>query len=284
LESSAAAVKVQIGPPCAAALSIPANSRCVAFTSYAFEGAGTYLSGIDRVVHYAGHECSSALRAASTYSSGTSSCAPPAQLLRMLGYENFDALLLDWSLPEMSGIEVLREVRERLRSRILIIFVTARDQEGDVVTALNAGADDYLVKPIRRLELLARLEAATRRASGGSLERQTFDVGPFHVDSAMRTILREKLPLMLTAKDFDLAALLLRNAGRLLTRRYLLETIWGANTVPFSRSLDTHISRVRNKLQLTPEYGWRLVAVYGHGYRLDQLTSLAPESQEPDAS
>jgi two-component system, OmpR family, response regulator RegX3 len=205
-----------------------------------------------------------------------------AQLLRVLGYENFDALLLDWSLPGMSGIEVLREVRERLRSRIPIIFVTARDQEGDVVTALNAGADDYLVKPIRRLELLARLEAATRRASGGHLDPQTFEIAPFHVDSAMRIILREKLPLMLTAKDFDLAALLLRNVGRLLSRRYLLETIWGANTLPFSRSLDTHVSRVRNKLGLTPEQGWRLVAVYGYGYRLDQLTSPAPEPQQEE--
>ena len=209
-----------------------------------------------------------------------------AQLLRVLGYENFDALLLDWSLPEMSGIEVLREVRERLRSRIPIIFVTARDQEGDVVTALNAGADDYLVKPIRRLELLARLEAATRRASGGPLESQVFEVGRFRVDSPMRSIMRDNQPLKLTAKDFDLAALLLRNIGRLLSRGYLLETIWGANTVPFSRSLDTHVSRVRSKLKLTPEHGWRLVAIYGYGYRLDQLTSPAPESQQekPDTS
>lgn len=209
-----------------------------------------------------------------------------AQLLRMLEHETFDALLLDWNLPEISGIEVLREVRERLHYRIPIIFVTARDQEDDVVAALTTGADDFVSKPIRRLELLARLEALGRRAIGGPSVTEVFEVGPFRVDARSRRITRDNEPLELKGKDFDVAALLLRNVGQVLSRSYLLEKIWRAKAVPLSRSLDTHVSRVRIKLQLSREHGWHLVAVYRYGYRLDQLTSLDLKSQQkkPDAS
>ena len=188
--------------------------------------------------------------------------------MRVLKHETFDALLLDWNLPELSGIEVLREVRERLRSRIPAIFATARDQERDAVIALSAGADDYLVKPIRRMELLARLDAVTRRF--GRVE--VFEVGEFRVDSQVRGIWCDGRWLELRGKDFDLASLLLHNVGRLLSRGHLRETIWGQNAGPVSRSLDTHVSRIRRRLGLTPENGWRLHSVYGRGYRLDRLT------------
>jgi DNA-binding response OmpR family regulator len=190
------------------------------------------------------------------------------ELMRVLKHETFDALLLDWNLPELSGIEVLREVRERLRSRIPAIFATARDQERDAVIALSAGADDYLVKPIRRMELLARLDAVTRRF--GRVE--VFEVGEFRVDSQVRGIWCDGRWLELRGKDFDLASLLLHNVGRLLSRGHLRETIWGQNAGPVSRSLDTHVSRIRRRLGLTPENGWRLHSVYGRGYRLDRLT------------
>jgi two-component system, OmpR family, response regulator RegX3 len=172
-----------------------------------------------------------------------------------------------------------------LHSRIPIIFITADDQEDDVVAALTAGADEFLSKPLRRLELLARLESLRRRAIAGPFAVEVFEVGEFRLDVRSRSITRDNEPLALTSKDFDLASLLLRNVGRLLSRSYLLETIWRARTVRLSRSLDTHISRVRYKLQLTPEHGWRLVAVYGYGYRLDQAVLPSLESdREPDAS
>src|SRR5215470_1333453 len=136
-----------------------------------------------------------------------------APLLRVLEHESFDALLLDWNLPEMSGIEVLRQAREQLHSRIPIIFVTARDQEDDVVAALTAGADDFVSKPIRRFELLARLEALGRRAIGGPLTAEVFEVGPFRIDVRSRSITRDNEPLKLNGKDFDVAVLLLRNVG-----------------------------------------------------------------------
>jgi len=192
------------------------------------------------------------------------------ELVRTLRHETFDALLLDWNLPEVSGLEVLRHIRQRLASHVPVIFVTARDYKEDVVMALTAGADDYLIKPLRRMELLARLEAVTRRDRGPQAESEPLQVGVFRVDERMRTITRDEQPVELTAKDFELAVLLLRNVGRLLSRRHLLEAIWRQDASRSSRSLDTHVSRVRNKLKLTPEHGWNLVAVYGYGYRLDQ--------------
>ena len=201
-------------------------------------------------------------------------------LLNALKHERFDALLLDWNLPEVSGIDVLRELRERLHSAIPVIFYTARDQEDDVVRALRAGADDYLVKSGRRLELLARLETVPHRRRSVRRESQVFEVGVFRVDYQTRSITRDNEPVQLTAKDFGLAALLLRNVGQLLSRKYLHQTIWASNVVLSSRTLDTHLSRVRYKLKLTPEYGWSLRAVYGYGYRLEQRVGPASRSYE----
>jgi two-component system, OmpR family, response regulator RegX3 len=198
-----------------------------------------------------------------------------ADLLRALEQETFDALLLDWNVPDMNGIEVLKRVRQQLSSRIPVLFSTARSEEVDVVLALRQGADGYLVKPLRRLELLARVEAVTRRnVAEGSLA-QHLEVGVFRVDTAARRLLRNNETLELTAKDFDLAVFFLRNVGRLLSRGHLRESVWNAKAAVSSRTLDTHVSRVRNKLRLVPEHGWRLMAVYGYGYRLEQLSEAS---------
>ena len=190
-----------------------------------------------------------------------------APLLRTLEHETFDVLLLDWNVPDVSGIEVLRQVRQQLRSRIPVLFGTARNAEEDVVAALRADADDYLVKPLRRLELLARLEAMTRRHAVETV--QHLEVDRFRVNCEARQLLRDDEPLELTAKDFDLAVLFLRNVGRLLSRGHIRERVWGVSQEVNSRTLDTHVSRIRNKLGLLPEHGWSLAAVYGHGYRLE---------------
>lgn len=187
-------------------------------------------------------------------------------LLRELVRESFDVLLLDWNVPDISGVEVLRRVRQE--SNMPVLFCTGRSDESDVVTALRAGADDYLVKPVRRLELLARLQAVKRRSQ--SIAQHGFALGTLTLNCQARTIRRNNVPLNLTTKDFDLAALLLQNVGRLLSRRQIKEAVWGSQLNLQSRTLDTHVSRVRNGLGLTPEHGWRLTAVYGHGYRLEQ--------------
>jgi DNA-binding response OmpR family regulator len=203
-----------------------------------------------------------------------------AQLLRSLERESFDILVLDWNVPDLNGIEVLKRVRSRLHSAIPVLFVTGRNREDDVVMALREGADDYMVKPVRRLELLARLEALARRGRHGQQQADVIELDVFKVDCQTRTVLRNGKAVDLTAKDFDLSVLFLRNVGRLLSRGHIRETVWGPNAVVTSRTLDTHVSRIRNKLGLTPDYGWRLAAVYRYGYRLEQLDPSAARPRD----
>ena len=199
------------------------------------------------------------------------------ELLKAMSRERFDLLILDWNVPDLSGIDVLRRVREN--SKLPIIFCTARDGQDDVVMALQEGADDYLHKPIRRMELLARIESVIRRATRMQEKTEAFEVDCFDVDCADRTITRDGTLVELSDKDFDLAALFLRNLGRLLSRTYIHDAVWGANGSETSRTMDTHVSRIRSKLGLVYEQGWELKAVYAHGYRLEQVRRPAPLSQ-----
>jgi len=196
-----------------------------------------------------------------------------SQLLEAIREEDFDLLILDWNLPDLAGIDVLRQVRQGCK--VPVIFCTARDREDDVVRALKEGAQDYLKKPIRRMELLARIQSVARRASTAQAMSEDFGIDNFQVDFAKRSITRDGTPAVLTHKDFDLAVLLLRNLGRLLSRSYISEVVWGADAVVTSRTIDTHVSRIRLKLGLVPEYGWELKAVYAHGYRLDRAQRAA---------
>jgi DNA-binding response OmpR family regulator len=187
-------------------------------------------------------------------------------LLKELGRESFDVLLLDWNVPDTSGLEVLRRVRRE--STVPVVFCTGRGEESDVVTALREGADDYIIKPLRRLEMLARLQAVKRCRQ--SPPQRAFELGAIRVNCQARTIVRNNVPVELRGKDFDLSVLLLQNVGRLLSRQEIGSAVWGSKFNVHSRTMDTHVSHVRNRLGLTPEHGWRLTAVYGHGYRLEQ--------------
>jgi len=199
-----------------------------------------------------------------------------AELLRDLERETYDALILDWAVPDVSGVEVLRRLRQKLRHHTPVLFVTARQQEEDIVNALKQGADDYMIKPVRRHEFLARVEAVARRTRALTPEHSSFEVDVFRVDMQTRTLNKNEQPLELTTKDFELATLFLRNIGRLMSRGHIREMVWGVDANVTSRTLDTHVSRVRNKLGLTPETGWRLAAVYRYGYRLEQLSKPRP--------
>ena len=189
-------------------------------------------------------------------------------LVHALRHETFDVLVLDGDLPDASGAGLLRHVRSELQSSLPILFFTAQESEDDVVTALRQGADDCMNKPLRRMELLARLEAITRRGGLERVQPEVIDLGSLRVDCRMRTAQLDDQLVNLTAKDFDLSVLFLRNIGRLLSRRWLSEAVWGHRAAVASRTLDTHVSRIRHRLRLTPHNGWRLTAVYGHGYRL----------------
>jgi DNA-binding response OmpR family regulator len=201
-------------------------------------------------------------------------------LVRALRQESFDILVLDWILPDMSGVDVLKHVRGALRSPVPILLMSARAREADIVAALSAGADDYVVKPVRRQELLARLEALTRRKPE-SQRTELIELGALQIDCQTRTASRNGVSIHLTAKDLDLAVLLVLNVGRLLSRGELRETVWGRGAGVSSRTLDTHISRIRDKLGLIPSNGWRLASVYGHGYRLQ---AVAPYDLKPTTS
>jgi two-component system, OmpR family, response regulator RegX3 len=191
-----------------------------------------------------------------------------ARFLQAMVRESFDVLVLDWMLPDMTGIEVLDWLRQ-LQDRTPVLFLTSRDAEEDIVEALRHGADDYLVKPPRRAELLARLEALQRRSSGLS-GFGTVQVAPYEFDPANSSVRLHGATVDLTERQFQLALVLFRNPGRLLSRQYLLEAVWGLNAQVQTRTLDIHVSQVRAALRLA-DNGWRINSVYAHGYRLETL-------------
>lgn len=205
------------------------------------------------------------------------------ELTRALTRESFDLFILDWELPDISGAEVLAWIRTNVRDHAPVVFTTARDREEDIAAMLRAGADDYIVKPLRKLELLARLDAILRRSRNQKPHDEVFELKEFKVNVEARTIARHGAPVDLTQKDFDLAVFLFRNLGRLLSRGHILENVWGRSPNLNTRTVDTHVSRLRSKLGLVPENGWRLVAIYQHGYRLEQIQreEQVPASKEP---
>jgi DNA-binding response OmpR family regulator len=203
------------------------------------------------------------------------------EFMRVLTRDSFDLLLLDWELPDVNGDAVLAWVRSNVRENVPILFATARDSEEDIVSALRAGADDYLVKPLRRGELLARIESLARRRQPPAPARDLLKVGTFDIDLERRVIARDGNPVDLTQKDFDLAVFLFRNVGNLVSRGHILESVWGRNPDLNTRTVDTHVSRLRTKLGLVPDKGWRLTAVYQHGYRLEPA-EVPREDRQPD--
>lgn len=225
------------------------------------ENNPSHAESLGNWLAFAGHHCS-------RHAQGQT-------LVRALKHESFDVLILEGNLPDMSGVGVLKHVRCNLRSSVPVLFVTARDGESEIVTALEQGADDCMVKPVRRMELLARLEAITRRGRLGQPQQEVIDLGLLQVDCQTRTAWFDDQRVHLTTKDFDLSVLFLRNIGRLLSRGRIREAVWGPNAAVGSRSLDTHICRIRNRLALTPYNGWRLSAVYGYGYCLKRAAVSA---------
>jgi len=194
-----------------------------------------------------------------------------------LMHDTFDLLVLDWNLPDTSGPEILAWVRENVDWHIPVLFATSREQEEDIVYALEHGADDYMTKPVKQRETLARISALERRTQPTGEPGTTLEVGPFEFDSANRRVRIGADMVELTNKEFELALLLFRNPGRLLSRSYILENVWGTSADLSTRTVDTHISRVRNKLGIHPDHGVRLSAIYTHGYRLEQLPADAAD-------
>jgi DNA-binding response OmpR family regulator len=186
-----------------------------------------------------------------------------------------DLVVLDWMLPGLDGIAVARKIREKYL--VPILMLTARGEEADVILGLEVGADDYLTKPFRMRELMARVRAMLRRVeldhravpatapAGTAGDPETIEVGPIAVSPSMRTATIHGTELDLTPKEFDLLALFARNPGRAFSRDYLLERIWTNEYEVTDRTVDTHVQRLRKKLGDEADL---IRTVWGIGYKL----------------
>ncbi|WUR13455.1 response regulator transcription factor [[Empedobacter] haloabium] len=192
-------------------------------------------------------------------------------LLSQLRKEEYDMLIFDWQVSDMGGAELMRKAREKLNEKAPVLFMTSSSGEDDIVAGLDAGADDYMIKPLRRSEMVARVQALLRRAFPTQNGAEQLQFGQYVFETRPGRLLMDGNVLDVTHKEFYLALLFFRNIGRPLSRAYIHEAVWIRETDVPSRTMDTHVSRVRNKLQLKPENGFRLVPVYSYGYRLEKL-------------
>ena len=224
----------------------------------AVDDEASQLELIQTIISSLGHECH-------TYSNGN-------DLIKVLRRESYDFLIMDWELPDIKGPDVVKWVRENKSKTVPILFITNRRDERDVAFALSVGADDYIRKPIRIHEMVARIEALIRRISPvGTQNKYTWGNYIFLPDRQGIHLRDENITLK--NKEYELALYLFQNLGRLLSRQHLQEQLWGTQMSDvITRTLDTHISSIRSKLNLRPENGFHLVSVYGYGYRLENVS------------
>ncbi|HEX4978856.1 MAG TPA: response regulator transcription factor [Acidimicrobiales bacterium] len=194
-----------------------------------------------------------------------------AEALDMFDLVRPDLVLLDVMLPKVSGIDVCREIRSR--SRVPIIMVTAKTAEIDTVVGLEVGADDYVTKPYRLRELVARMRAVLRRTPA-STERDrsasdVLEVGDVRLDAERHEVFVREQRVSLPLKEFELLELLLANAGRVLTRETLIDRVWGPHYVGDTKTLDVHVKRLRSKIEDVPSSPRRIVTIRGLGYKFE---------------
>jgi two-component system response regulator RegX3 len=192
-----------------------------------------------------------------------------AEALRLFDALRPDLVLLDVMLPDVSGLDVCREIRRR--STVPIIMVSAKSSEIDTVVGLEVGADDYVAKPYRLRELVARMRAALRRAPRDRMPAShgSVDVGDVHLDPDRHEVTVRGGPVELPRKEFELLELLMVNAGRVVPRDTIMEEVWGMDYVGDTKTLDVHVKRLRSKIEDEPSSPRRLVTVRGVGYRFE---------------
>lgn len=219
---------------------------------------------VEATLSLAGHECRA-------FSNGR-------DVISQLKRETFDLLLLDWNMPGLTAIEVINWTRQNLADVPRIIVLTSRSDDQDVAFALDAGADDFITKPSSSEVIRARVTAALRRTRASNGEERIERRGIFSFDRLDFSVAYGGNTVRLTPKEFTLALLFFDNLQRPLSRGYILQRIWN-NTVDLStRTLDMHVSKIRSKLCLRPENGYRLQTISGYGYRLDTYHGTADTS------
>ena len=190
------------------------------------------------------------------------------EALRLFHRVHPDLVLLDVMLPDQSGVELCQ--RMRALAPIPIIMVTARDSEVDVVLGLELGASDYVAKPFRLRELVARMRAVLRRGSTTNAPRdEIVQVGPVRLDTGRREVTVDGRPVDLSRKEFDLLALLMSHAGQVVTREWCIDRLWWDQELSDTRTLDTHVKRLRRKVEPDPAHPRHLVTVRGVGFRFE---------------
>ncbi|MFJ9968444.1 response regulator [Streptomyces avermitilis] len=190
--------------------------------------------------------------------------------LEHFSYDGADLILLDWMMPSMNGIDVCRELRKG--SDVPIIMVSAKDHEADKVLGLEMGADDYVTKPFSGRELLARIRAVLRGRRANSVSVSTaLETGCLRMDVDQHLVTLNGEGIHLPLKEFELLQMLLRNAGRVLTRQQLLDRVWGVDRIGDVKTLDVHIRRLRAKIEPNPKEPNRILTIRGVGYKLQQI-------------
>ncbi len=193
------------------------------------------------------------------------------QLSKALSRETYDLVILDWTMPGRDGLATLEWASKTLTERPPFIMMTNRTAKKDISDALNAGADDYITKPEDPSVIEARINALLRRSAGSGAFETEATYGKYKLNRINQVVIFDGNEYALTAKEFELADLFFRNADRTLSRNYIMETIWRTSATLATRTLDMHISRLRGKLDLKPENGFRIFTVFGYGYRLETM-------------
>ena len=182
-----------------------------------------------------------------------------------------DVIILDWMMPPPDGLAVCRTLRSDADTRdIPILMLTARGEEIDKVLGLELGADDYIVKPFGIKELCARVRAVLRRTARSQEPEQKLEAGTLQVDIARHTVTKNGTKIELTAKEFDLLAMLLKNRGKVLTRDSLLDKVWGVEYFGDTRTVDVHVRYLRQKVEDDPDHPVFIQTVRGVGYRFSE--------------
>jgi len=193
--------------------------------------------------------------------------------LTEFGRGGIELILLDLMLPGIPGTEVCREIRTR--SQVPIIMLTAKDSEVDIVVGLELGADDYVTKPYSTRELIARVRAVLRRQLDVGDVQNVLQVGPVRMDVERHMVSVRGAEVPMPLKEFDLLELLMRNAGRVLTRGQLIDRVWGSDYFGDTKTLDVHIKRIRAKVEQVPSDPTLLVTVRGLGYRIEDVPPVS---------
>ncbi|KPF91646.1 transcriptional regulator [Novosphingobium sp. AAP83] len=213
------------------------------------------IAFISQVLTNSGHSCVTFRRS--------------SDVIPALRDDTFDLLIFDWNMPELTGLDLVTWAHSNIVPCPPIIILTNRSDKEDIAMALNAGADDFIIKPESAIVIAARVDAVLRRSHTTPSTARLDRFGPYSFDRQAEHVTLHDQEIVLTSKEFALAHLFFGNLHKPLSRRYIMEKVWKSIADISTRTLDVHVSRIRSKLQLCADNGYRLETVFGFGYRLE---------------